>query len=147
MNENHHNNNDTTKIAIQILGNMKYMDDTQKEALKTLSDYFKAQEFEAELYYREPGGMGLATLEVIDLFLPPVMAGLATNIIYDASKKAYFAISKWAKMRIKKQPQKGKEINERPVRVTLYGPTGELLFIKDIYEDREEIVKELPSDD
>jgi len=143
--EDYHNNPDPAKVGVQILGITKYMSAAQKEALKILPDYFIAQGIEPEIYYREPGGMGPMLLEAIEAYLPQVMNGLAATIIYDVSKKVCYAISNWAKMRIKTQSQEEKGTNERPVRATLYGPTGEILVMKDIYEDREDILKDFPS--
>lgn len=88
--------------------------------------------------------MGITPLEIIELYLPQIIIGFATNMLYAASKKIYSTVFNWAKMRIKTQAREEKAATDRPVRVTLYGPTGERLLVKDIYEDREDTFKEFP---
>lgn len=116
---------------VEVLGRTDYMESKQLSTIKELPQYLLAEEVDADIFFREPGGMGIAPLETIELFLAPCVSSL----LYDLAKASIKALIEWSKKRIQQQPPENEPPEGRPVHVTLYGPKGELLKIIEVTRD------------
>lgn len=53
-------------VRVEVLGHADYMEPEQLSVLEKLPNYLLAENVDSDLYYREPGGMGLLPLVTAD---------------------------------------------------------------------------------
>lgn len=116
-------------VRVEVLGRSDHMQPEQVLAVEELSDFLLAERVDSDVYFREPGGMGLPPLETIAIFTGTSIAG---GMLYDLAKAVLKAAVAWGRERIRRQPPDGEPPQGRPVRVTLYGPKGEMLKILEV---------------
>lgn len=116
-------------VRVEVLGRTDYMEPEHLSALEELPSYLLAENVDSDIYYRESGGMGLPPLETIAIFTG---TSIASGALYDLVKAAIRAAVAWSRERIRRQPPENEPPEGRPVRVTLYGPNGELLKIVEV---------------
>ncbi|WP_034995363.1 hypothetical protein [Corynebacterium matruchotii] len=127
-------------IKVEISACTSRLEEYQREAFDTLPEYLKAKGFETDVFYREPGGRGPGPLEVITVFFPLLMEGLATNAIYDCIKLVALWVRKeYFKRRPKEYLRKDKE--GEYVLVPLYAADGSVLMRVEVYEDHEKVLE------
>ena len=119
-------------VRVEVLGRTDYMGPEQLSALEELPNYLLAENVDADVFFREPGGMGLPPLETIAIFTG---TSVASGALYDLVKAATKSAIAWSRERIRRQPAENEPPESRPVRVTLYGPKGELLKIIEVTRD------------
>lgn len=116
-------------VRVEVQGRTDYMQPEQIRVVERLPEYLLDENVDSDLYYREPGGMGLPPLEAIAIFTG---TSIASGMLYDLAKAVTKAAIAWARERIQSQPQDGEPPQSRPVHVTLYGPKGEILRIFEV---------------
>jgi hypothetical protein len=102
------------------------MEPERLAAIRELPNYLRAEGIAADLYYREPGGMGpFPPIESITMFIG---TSIASGLIGRAAWASLSAAVRWARERLRREPPEDPEVAEEPtVGVMLYGPKGELL--------------------
>lgn len=120
-------------VRIEVSGRSDTFEPQRRELIEELPDYLRAAGIESDLFYKEPGGMGLPPLESITIYVADVAAaGLLGTIMGAAARSAI----KWARNRLRREPQSTETTEERPVRIALYGPNGEVLKFIEVTEAR-----------
>lgn len=127
-------------IKVEISACTSRLEEYQREAFDTLPEYLKAKGIETDVFYREPGGRGLGPLEVITVFFPSLMVGLATNTIYDCIK---FVVAWVQEEYFKHLPKEAlcKDKEREYVLVPFYAADGSLIKMVQVYGDHEEYLK------
>lgn len=113
-------------VRVQVLARTDYMDAEQRELIDELPNYLRAEGFEPDIFYREPGGRGAAPLEEIVLYLGQNMAA---GGIGSATWAAVAALTRWARKRIQRQRPSTNSPNQEPsmtvyVSVNIYSGEG-----------------------
>ena len=119
-------------VRVEVMGRTDYMQPEQLSALEELPDYLLAENVDCDVFYREPGGMGLPPLETIAIFTG---TSIASGALYDLAKAAIKAAISWSRERIRRQPPENEPPQGCAVRVSLYGPRGELLKVMEVTRD------------
>lgn len=118
-------------VHVEVLGRTDYMEPDHLALVEELPEFLAAEGLAADLYYREPGGMG-PILESIAIFI----AGAATSgLIGDLSGAALRGAVTWAHKRIRREPPVAESEAKPVVAVTVYGPMGEVLTRVEISGD------------
>lgn len=121
-------------VRVEILGRTDYMEQDRLEMIGELSEYMRGEGLTADIYYREPGGMGPPPLEVITIFIGTNIASALIGAAAVASIKAAVA---WARERIRRHFPASVSPDADFVQVTLYGPNGE--FLKHVRVTRDSV--------
>ena len=79
------------------------MQPEQVLAVEELSDFLLAERVDSDVYFREPGGMGLPPLETIAIFTGTSIAG-GGGILDGLAKAVLKAAVAWGRERIRRQP-------------------------------------------
>ncbi|BBY62084.1 hypothetical protein [Mycolicibacterium helvum] len=121
-------------VHVEVLGRTDYMEPDQVALVEELPEFLAAEGLAADLYYREPGGLG-PILESVAIFI----AGAATSgLIGDLSTAAVRGAVAWARKRIRREPPVAEGEAKPIVAVTIYGPTGEVLARVEVSDDEDD---------
>lgn len=135
-----------TTVHVEVIGTIHDGSQPQRAVCEELPTYLAAEGITAELSYRHGGGMSLGVVETIAVYI-----GLRSvdGLIGDTATAAMKGAIKWARERLRREPPgppvptgvTGPDDPDNParktVRISLYGPRGELL--KDIVVNSDEI--------
>lgn len=144
-------------VQVEILGRTDFMEPEQLSLIERIPGYMENEGLEAEIRFREPGGMG-GILESISLFIQDpaaqgwIAAGaalakdavkdLAKDSILKVAKSAARAVIDWSKDRL--HQKKGASEDDK-IQIMVYGPTGEQLSV--ITVSSQEVICERPFKD
>lgn len=131
-------------VHVEVIGTIHDGSPPQRAACEEIPAYLAAEGVTAELSYRAGGGMGLGVVETIAIFIgTSAVAGL----IGDTATAAVKGATKWARERLRREPPRppiptgvtgppepGSD-PRKTVRISLYGPRGELLKDIEVYRD------------
>ncbi|WP_333894119.1 hypothetical protein [Mycolicibacterium gadium] len=118
-------------VHVQVLGRADYMKHDHLALIEELPEYLAAEGLAADLFYREPGGLG-PILESIAIF---IAGAAASGPIGDLSSAAIRGAVAWAHKRIRHEPRVAEGEEKPAVVVTVYGPKGELLKHVEVTSD------------
>lgn len=133
-------------VHVEVTGTIHDGSPPQRAFVEELPAYLAAEGVTAEMGYRPGGGFGLGVVETIAIFIG---LSAAAGPIGDAASAVVNGAIKWARERLRREPPGAPEPTgvtgpadpdaapQKTVRITLYGPRGELL--KDIEVSGDEI--------
>lgn len=133
-------------VHVEVIGTIHDGSPPQRAVVEELPIYLAAEGVTAELSYRPGGGFGLGVVETIAVF---IAGSAAAGLIGDTATAAVTGAIKWARERLRREPPGPPEPTgvtgpadpdadpRKTVRISLYGPRGELL--KDIEVNRDEV--------
>ena len=109
-------------VRVEVLGRTDYLGHKRVAMINELPDYFRAEGFEPDLYYREPGDGETEGVEDIRLFLA---LGMASGVIGSAAWAALDAVGAWVPERIRREyPHEEFSPLQQQVTVNMYAGDG-----------------------
>jgi hypothetical protein len=108
-------------VRVEVLGRTDHLGPARVAMINELPDYLRAEGFEPDLYYREPGEGETEGVEDIRLFLA---LGMASGVIGSAAWAALNAVGAWVPQRIRREYPHEDSPLQHQVTVKMYAGDG-----------------------